>query len=159
MVYLKINGKKISLTEIAEAFGCKDGGSDTTNRCKNVSLVLENGNASLVATAYFDGAAYGIHMDGEVQEKSYYLCNAELPSKSLSTDAIVTRLYCGKSDRETDSPVALMSHNSREDRDETKRILFYDGEQVEAVNIAGKDSDEIYSSSTVAAWRKRWRKR
>jgi len=131
MAALKSADKKQQEPEKAEFL-------DVNQETGVVKMVTEKG--TIIAEFYSNDEYAGVNVDAKVNEDLYYLYNAELPTiVEEGAYPLTSRLYAGNADTEIDNPVALMQHLPREDRDDSKRVIFVDNDSATAV------SDRLYS--------------
>lgn len=77
---------------------------------QGLSLNIEKHGANLKAAVNLDDNYPGLSIDGETQDEIYYLATVELPNNDYPL-AYTSQLYAGRSDTETDCPIAMVLSN------------------------------------------------
>lgn len=107
-ISLKISDKNtektINLGELCKLLGINEA------ELQGLSLNIEKHGANLKAAVNLDDNFPGLAIDGETQDKLYYLATVELPNNEYPL-AYTSRLYAGRSDTETDCPIAMVLSN------------------------------------------------
>ena len=95
-----------------------------------VGLKVEDAQgASLEAYQCGDAEYPGITVDGHSGDALYYLATSELPNPDH--DSIVTYVYAGNADTETDDWIARVCNTPREENDNSKKLIYIDYRLVE----------------------------
>lgn len=94
------------------------------------ALTVERDGKSLTASTSVQPDYVGMYLDGADGGRELSLAHAELPSMDYSS--FTTRLFAGDTETETDSPIALMLHGTRPDEDESRRLVYIDGDYAAA---------------------------
>ncbi len=102
-----------------------------------VKVTLSQGNKSLFAIAEPDEEYPAITVDGEADEKKFFLANIELPNPMYPND-FTSRLYAGCANYETDGPIAIVK--SRIDGKKPSGKAYVDGDIL--TKIVYVDTDE-----------------
>lgn len=107
-ISLKISDKNtektINLGELCNLLGINEA------ELQGLSLNIEKHGANLKAAVNLDDNYPGLSIDGETQDEVYYLATVELPNNDYPL-AYTSRLYAGRSDTETDCPIAMVLSN------------------------------------------------
>ncbi|MCD8084435.1 MAG: hypothetical protein LUE86_13245 [Clostridiales bacterium] len=140
--------KTLTLEEILKNAGIARAASNSA------VLRLEAPTGAMEVTVNYDIDYPGVDIDAEVNGKRYYIANAELPNQE--NHVITSRLYCGNADQEDDAPAVRMPLGDRNNEDESRRVVFYDGDLVCCIDDSSNgervvrdwDCEKLYTVTT-----------
>lgn len=144
-IFLKVsaNGteKTVSLNDLCELLGIHNA------QVQEVSLNVEKNGASLKSTIVPEDAYPGFTVDGEAQGVPYYLASVELPNEDYPL-AFTARLYAGRSDDETDCPIALVQSGVYQDAlpdgmQDSAKLVYIDEDFAKATPWGGSWSSQM----------------
>lgn len=130
------NGKRASFTleEVLRALGC------SPDQFWGLGIRIENDGEALEAYPTGDAAYPAITIDGyDRQNRLYYLSTSELPNEDHK--AMNTYLYGGCAEVESDDWLARISHGYRDEKDNTRHIIYIDRKLATTVSTNIEQSD------------------
>lgn len=130
------NGKRASFTleEVLRALGC------SPDQSWGLGIRIENDGEALEAYPTGDAAYPAITIDGyDRQNRLYYLSTSELPNDDHKS--MTTYLYGGCAEVESDDWLARISHGYRDEKDNTRHIIYIDRKLATTVSANVEQSD------------------
>lgn len=104
-----------SLEQVLTALGEPD--------AQTLTVSVKKPQGTLTAAICDDDAFPGIDVDGQREDRLYYLANVELPNSS-NPEEFVSRLYAGDSEKGIDYPIARV-HSLVDGKDDNKKTTVY----------------------------------